>query len=194
MLRFRGLLVNFTLQLMVWPTRNHFCHLLVLGPGLFLARLYQYLVAYVYCSVCSRFWYVRWLICHLFRLTFPSGIGPKSATVPVYAAECAPPGIRSALVIQWQMWTAFGATVGYTSDLAFYYVPDKHNITGLNWRIMMASAMLPVVIVFCFVFMCPESPRWYLSKGRHSSAYSSMCRLRYNKDQAARNLLHGRTP
>ena len=31
------------------------------------------------------------------------GIGPKSATVPIYAAECSPPEIRGALVMQWQM-------------------------------------------------------------------------------------------
>ena len=79
---------------------------------------------------------------------------------------------------------------GYASDLAFYGVPDKHNITGLNWRLMMASAMLPAVIVCFFVFLCPESPRWYMSKGRHASAYQAMCKLRYNKIQAARDLFY----
>ncbi len=34
------------------------------------------------------------------------GIGPKSATVPVYAAESTPPAIRGALVMQWQVGTA----------------------------------------------------------------------------------------
>lgn len=40
---------------------------------------------------------------HLFvsRLVLGLGIGPKSATVPMYAAECAPPLIRGALVMQW---------------------------------------------------------------------------------------------
>ena len=101
---------------------------------------------------------------HMFvaRFALGLGIGPKSATVPIYAAECTPPEIRGALVMQWQMWTAFGIMVGYAADLAFYKVPDKHNITGLNWRIMMASAMLPAVIVCCFVFLCPESPRLVL--------------------------------
>jgi hypothetical protein len=88
------------------------------------------------------------------------------------------------------MWTAFGIMVGYAADLAFYYVPDHPGVTGLNWRLMMASAMLPAVIVCCFVFMCPESPRWYLSKGRHHAAYKSMCRLRFNKIQAARDLFY----
>jgi sugar porter (SP) family MFS transporter len=129
---------------------------------------------------------------HMFiaRFALGLGIGPKSATVPVYAAETTPPGIRGALVMQWQMWTAFGIMVGYAADLAFYYVPDHPGVTGLNWRLMMASAMLPAVIVCCFVFMCPESPRWYMSKGRHHAAYESMCRLRFNKIQAARDLFY----
>ena len=78
--------------------------------------------------------------------------------------------------------------VGYIADLAFYYVPNKHNITGLNWRLMMGSAMLPAVIVLCFVFLCPESPRWYMIKNRHSEAFSSMCMLRKIKIQAARDI------
>jgi len=127
------------------------------------------------------------------RFALGLGIGPKSATVPIYAAECTPPQIRGALVMQWQMWTAFGIMVGYAADLAFYYVPNKHNITGLNWRLMMGSAMLPAVIVLCFVFLCPESPRWYMSKGRHAQAYQAMCRLRYNKIQAARDVFYMHT-
>ena len=121
------------------------------------------------------------------------GIGPKSATVPIYAAETTPPPIRGALVMQWQMWTAFGIMLGYVSDLMFYKVPDTGGVVGLNWRIMMASAMFPALIVLLFVFMCPESPRWYMSKGRHFKAYQAMCQLRYSKIQAARDLFYMHT-
>ena len=91
---------------------------------------------------------------------------------------------------QWQMWTAFGIMVGYAADLAFYSVSDRPGITGLDWRLMMGSAMLPAVIVCCFVLLCPESPRWYMSKGRYSNAYESMCRLRSDKIQAARDVFY----
>lgn len=45
---------------------------------------------------------------HMFiaRFCLGFGIGPKSATVPIYAAECTPPQIRGALVMQWQMWVS----------------------------------------------------------------------------------------
>lgn len=101
-----------------------------------------------------------WWSMFISRLSLGLGIGPKSATVPIYAAECTPPEIRGALLMQWQMWTAFGIMLGYASDLAFFHVPDTPGVTGLNWRIMMASSMFPAVIVCCFVFMPPESPRW----------------------------------
>lgn len=83
--------------------------------------------------------------------------------------------------------------VGYAADLMFFKVPDRPNIVGLNWRLMMASAMIPAVIVCCFVFLCPESPRWYMSKGRHFKAYQSMVKLRFNKVQAARDVFYMHT-
>ena len=43
------------------------------------------------------------------RFVLGLGIGAKSSTIPVYCAECAPAPIRGALVMQWQVWTAFGA-------------------------------------------------------------------------------------
>ncbi|KAI9437577.1 hypothetical protein H4582DRAFT_2150808 [Lactarius indigo] len=109
---------------------------------------------------------------HLFvaRFFLGLGIGPKSSTVPVYAAECAPPAIRGALVMMWQMWTAFGIMLGYVADLAFY--------KGLNWRLMLASAGIPALFLMAQVFFCPESPRWLISKNRYPDAYRSLERLR----------------
>lgn len=124
------------------------------------------------------------------RFALGFGIGPKSATVPIYAAETAPPAIRGALVMCWQMFTAFGIMVGFASDLTFYHVKDPANITGLNWRLMMGSAGAPAIFVCAFVFLCPESPRWYISKGRHGKAWKSIQQLRYNKVQAARDLFY----
>jgi MFS family permease len=134
-----------------------------------------------------------WWSMFIARFALGFGIGPKSATVPIYAAETTPPVIRGALVMQWQMWTAFGIMLGNISSLVFYNVKDTPNIIGLNWRLMMGSAMFPAVIVCCFVFMCPESPRWYMSKGMHYKAYRSMCRLRFNKVQAARDIFYMHT-
>lgn len=38
------------------------------------------------------------------------------------------------------------------------------------------------------VYVCPESPRWLMSKGRYDKAYESLRRLRHSSLQAARDL------
>ncbi|KAF8317882.1 hypothetical protein DL93DRAFT_2165313 [Clavulina sp. PMI_390] len=129
---------------------------------------------------------------HLFaaRFVLGLGIGPKSSTVPVYSAECAPANIRGAMVMMWQMWTAFGIMFGYISSLVFYHVGNKPHITGLGWRLMLGSAGLPALFVMAQVFMLPESPRWLMKKGRYTKAYESLCRLRNTPLQAARDLYY----
>ncbi|KAL8818719.1 MAG: hypothetical protein Q9223_002714 [Gallowayella weberi] len=147
-------------------------------------------------SALSCFWQAfanTWWHMFIARFFLGFGIGPKSATVPIFAAETTPPRIRGALVMQWQVWTAFGIMLGYASDLCFFKVVDHTGVIGLNWRLMMASAMLPALVVIACIFMCPESPRWYMSKGRHFKAYQSMCKLRYNKIQAARDVYYMHT-
>ena len=45
------------------------------------------------------------------RLLLGIGMGLKGSTVPIFSAENAPAAIRGALVMCWQMWTAFGAYI-----------------------------------------------------------------------------------
>ncbi|KAI1471190.1 uncharacterized protein F4812DRAFT_467375 [Daldinia caldariorum] len=144
-------------------------------------------------SALACFWQAftnTWWHMFIARFALGLGIGPKSATTPIFAAECSPPKLRGALVMQWQMWTAFGIMLGYVMDLAFFNVPDLSGIIGLNWRLMMGSALLPAVIVCAIVYFTPESPRWYLTKNRHADAYKSICQLRFEKVQAARDLFY----
>lgn len=128
---------------------------------------------------------------HMFiaRLVLGLGIGPKSATVPMFAAECTPPAIRGALTMQWQTWTAFGIMLGYAADLVLYHVPIRvPHITGLNWRLMMGSAAIPALFVMVQVMFCPESPRWLMKKGKYQQAMQSFLRLRNTPLLAARDL------
>ena len=88
------------------------------------------------------------------------------------------------------MWTAFGIMFGDLLDLAFYFVPNKPHITGLNWRLMLGSAGIPALIVCCQVPWAPESPRWLISQGKYKEAFSELRRLRTGKVQAARDLYY----
>nr|QFR37171.1 MFS transporter [Cyberlindnera americana] len=118
------------------------------------------------------------------------GIGPKSATVPVYSSEAAPASIRGALTMLWQFFTAMGIALGYVFCLAFYKVP-AHNIHGgLSWRLMLSSAMLPAFFAAFQIPFCPESPRWLMGKGRYNEAWHSLRSIRKHDITAARDLFY----
>lgn len=80
--------------------------------------------------------------------------------------------------------------LGDLIDVAFYFVPDQSNITGLNWRLMLASAGIPALIVCAQVLFAPESPRWLIGRGRYQEAYDELSRLRFSGVQAARDLYY----
>ncbi|KAL1987952.1 hypothetical protein VTN96DRAFT_1936 [Rasamsonia emersonii] len=111
-------------------------------------------------------------------------MGMKASTIPIFCAENTPASIRGGLVMSWQMWTAFGIFLGFCANLA---VKD----TGaLSWRLQLGSAFIPAVPLLLGVYLCPESPRWYIKKGKIAKAYQSLCRLRNTELQAARDLYY----
>lgn len=118
------------------------------------------------------------------RFVLGLGIGAKSSTIPVYAAECAPAPIRGALVMQWQVWTAFGIMLGNIMGVAFYSVgPDA-------WRYMLASSFVPPLFVMAQVYFCPESPRWLIQNNKVPKAYRAFRRIRNDDLQACRDLFY----
>ncbi|KAJ6258861.1 hypothetical protein Dda_5756 [Drechslerella dactyloides] len=135
-------------------------------------------------SIWEAFTY-NWQQLFVARFVLGLGIGPKSATVPVYAAETAPANIRGALVMQWQAWTAFGIMLGNLMSVAFYSLPDD-----VGWRIMLGSTVVAPIIVCAQVYLCPESPRWYLKRHDVQHAYASLLRLRNHRIQAARDVFY----
>jgi len=48
-------------------------------------------------------------------------MGLKEVTVPVFAAENSPAAIRGALVMTWQLWTAFGEFTLIVASLVASY-------------------------------------------------------------------------
>ncbi|KAL4738772.1 general substrate transporter [Aspergillus similis] len=126
-----------------------------------------------------------WVNLFLARFVLGLGIGSKSSTVPVYAAECAPAPIRGALVMQWQMWTAFGIMLGNIMGVAFMGVEED-----LSWRLMLGSTVVLPIIVCFQVYFCPESPRWLIEHNKIPKAFRSFRILRNTDLQAARDLYY----
>ncbi|OKL60740.1 hypothetical protein UA08_04244 [Talaromyces atroroseus] len=126
-----------------------------------------------------------WVNLFIARFVLGLGIGPKSSTVPVYAAECAPAPIRGALVMMWQMWTAFGIMLGNIMGVAFMGVSKD-----LSWRLMLGSTVVLPIIVCAQVYFCPESPRWLIQHNKVEKAFRSFRKLRSSDIQAARDLYY----
>ena len=118
------------------------------------------------------------------RFVLGLGIGAKSSTVPVYSAECAPAPIRGALVMQWQVWTAFGIMLGNIMGVAFFPVGED------AWRYMLGSSCVPPLIVMAQVYFCPESPRWLIQNRKMKKAYKSFKQIRNSELEACRDTFY----
>ncbi|KAL8745458.1 MAG: hypothetical protein Q9190_002395 [Brigantiaea leucoxantha] len=126
----------------------------------------------------------NWWELFITRILLGVGMGAKASTVPIYAAENCPAAIRGGLVMSWQMWTAFGIFLGFCANLAVY------DVGAIAWRLQLGSACIPALPLLIGVYFCPESPRWYIKKGRYPDAFRSLCRLRNTPLQAARDLYY----
>ncbi|OOG00304.1 hypothetical protein ASPCADRAFT_502650 [Aspergillus carbonarius ITEM 5010] len=126
-----------------------------------------------------------WVNLFIARFVLGLGIGSKSSTVPVYAAECSPAPIRGALVMMWQMWTAFGIMLGNIMGVAFMGLS-----ADLSWRLMLGSTVVLPIIVCAQVYLCPESPRWLIQHNQINKAFTSFRTLRPSDLQAARDLYY----
>jgi len=126
----------------------------------------------------------NWQQLFFVRLILGVGMGAKGSTVPVFAAENSPPQIRGALVMGWQLWTAFGIFLGFCANLAVV------DVGKIAWRLQLGSAFIPALPLALLIFFCPESPRWLMKKNRYPQALRSLIRLRHNKIQACRDLYY----
>lgn len=153
-----------------------------------------------------------------FRLLLGLGIGPKSTTVPIYAAECSPASIRGSLVMFWQVWTAFGIMAGCIAGVVLQSAgnimdpavcPHTDQAALLswrcskNWRLIIGSpALLPVILAAC-IYTCVESPRWTIKQGHafrtdgrtarskvfYQKAYQSLNKISRDPLLAARDMI-----
>lgn len=72
--------------------------------------------------------------------------------------------------------TCANLAVGQTGDIA--------------WRLQFGSAFIPAIPLIIGTYVCPESPRWYLKKGKYHKAWRSLLKLRNTPLQAARDLYY----
>lgn len=108
----------------------------------------------------------------LARLFLGIAIGVSSFAVPLYIAEISPAKVRGMLVSMFQLMVAIGVLVSYLSDL---YFADEGDMSC--WRPMFYVGVIPACILLVGMIFMPETPRWLMSKGRHSESIRILKRI-----------------
>src|SRR3954463_8696079 len=105
-----------------------------------------------------------WLDVARFFLGFT--IGLSVVTAPIFVAESAPAAVRGGLIVMYQVATVTGIVVAYFVDYALAG-------TG-SWRIMLALSAVPSLVVLAILARLPDTPCWYLMKGRREQARDTL--------------------
>jgi sugar porter (SP) family MFS transporter len=102
------------------------------------------------------------------RFLLGVSIGLSTVAAPVFIAESAPAGIRGALIVSYQVATVVGITVAYFAAYA---------LAGAGaWRWMLGLSAIPAALVLVVLVRLPDTPRWYVMRGRRAEALETLRR------------------
>lgn len=101
------------------------------------------------------------------------GVGFVSAIIILYMSEIAPRKIRGALVSGYQ----FCITIGLLLASCVCYATQDRTDSG-SYRIPIAIQFAWALILAGGLFMLPESPRYFVKKGRADRAANALGRIR----------------
>ncbi|TKY84705.1 hypothetical protein EX895_005785 [Sporisorium graminicola] len=114
----------------------------------------------------------------LYASRFIGGIGIGATTVmpSVYIAEIAPSCIRGLAVLQYAACQQLGVVFGFF----FAYASQHHqpNNSSMQWRLCTFMQLIPAAIWLAGSFLCIESPRWLLNKGKDEKALENLSSFR----------------
>lgn len=107
---------------------------------------------------------IVWLDIARFLLGVTIGISVVAA--PVFIAESSPVKIRGALIVGYQVATVVGIMIAYFADYIF--------AGSGSWRIMLALSAVASFLVLFILLRLPDTPRWYLMRGRQEDALRTL--------------------
>lgn len=96
-------------------------------------------------------------------------IGFSIVVAPIYVAESVPAAVRGRLIVMYQLATVAGIMIAYFIDFGL--------ALGGQWRIMLGLAALPAVVVALMLLRLPDTPRWYIMKGRSERARETLLHI-----------------
>jgi sugar porter (SP) family MFS transporter len=102
----------------------------------------------------------------VFRFCLGVTIGISIVAAPLFIAESTPARIRGAAVATYQ--------VACVAGIAITYFVNWGLSDGGHWRIMLGLSAVPAAAVVIPLLRLPDSPRWYVLKGRTEEAVRVM--------------------
>ncbi|KAJ5181920.1 hypothetical protein N7449_012067 [Penicillium cf. viridicatum] len=107
------------------------------------------------------------------RLIAGIGVGFESAIVILYISEICPKSVRGAIVACYQ----FCVTIGLMLASCLVYGTEKRRDTGA-FRIPIAIQFVWAIILGVGLIFLPDSPRYFVKKGRIEEARKALCIVR----------------
>lgn len=112
-----------------------------------------------------------------YRILCGVGVGIASMLSPLYIAEIAPADIRGRLVAFNQLAIVLGMLLVYFVNWAIASGGDDVWIKETGWRLMLASEAAPALLFLILLLFVPDTPRWFVMKGRTREALAVLGRL-----------------
>ncbi|MCG8708388.1 sugar porter family MFS transporter [Brenneria sp. 4F2] len=102
-------------------------------------------------------------------------VGCASVTVPIYIAELARARSRERLVTVNELMIVTGQFLAYSVNAG---IVNAYPELSASWRIMLAIPAVPGALLWVGMLFMPESPRYFLQKGKEKEARSVLATLR----------------
>ncbi len=118
----------------------------------------------------------------VYRILGGIGVGVASMLSPLYIAEIAPPSERGRLVTLQQIAIVAGITIVYFVNWAIASQGNEAWGLATGWRWMLASETIPALLFFALMLSAPDTPRWFVLKGRKAEALAVLRRLGNEED------------
>ncbi|KAF3191116.1 hypothetical protein TWF106_001289 [Orbilia oligospora] len=101
---------------------------------------------------------------------------------PVYIGELAPADIRGKIMSFWQMFYSVGSFLAFWINYAC--TKNKETLShDWDWRMVVIFQIMVPIIIISLIWFCPETPRWFIQKGRIEEAKAALRRVRDTEEE-----------
>jgi MFS transporter, SP family, xylose:H+ symportor len=121
----------------------------------------------------------------LYRILGGAGVGIASMLSPLYIAEISPSAIRGRLVSFNQLAIVGGMLLVYFVNWFIQSRGDHAWYLTTAWRWMLGSEAVPALLFLSLLLLVPDTPRWFILRGRSDRALEELRRVTDEADAKA---------